>query len=97
MISLFWLPIGIIVGILNDLTLRWTVGRLRSGPLLTRVPLVVAGFVFRMGSATALLILASQQGLALGLLAFAGLWLARWIAILVTLSPRQTWNESIYG
>jgi hypothetical protein len=87
---MLWLFAGLIIGILNDLTLRWTVGRLRSGPLSTGVPLVVAGFVFRMGSATALLILASQHSLAPGLLTFAGLWLVRWIAILVTLSPRQT-------
>jgi hypothetical protein len=94
---MIWLLIGIAIGALNGLTLRWTVGRLRSGSLLTGVPLVTAGFVFRMGSAAALLVFASQHSLASGLLACTGLWLARWIVILVIWSPRQALKESVYG
>jgi hypothetical protein len=95
MISLFWLPIGIITGILNGLTLRWTVGRLRSEISLAGVPLVAVGSLLRMGLATALLIFASQHGMIPCLLSFAGLWLARWMVILATLSLRQTSKELV--
>jgi hypothetical protein len=94
---MLWLFAGLIIGMLNSLMLRWTVDRLRSGPLALGVPLVAAGFVLRLGGAAALLVLASRQGLAPGLLAFAGLWLARWIVILVIWSPRRAWKESVYG
>jgi hypothetical protein len=92
-ISLFWLPIGIIIGTLNGLTLRWTVERLRPGTALIGVPLVALGGLLRLGFATALLILASQYGIMPCLLSFAGLWLARWIIILFTLPHHQVSKE----
>jgi hypothetical protein len=94
---IFWLPIGITIGILNGLTLRWTVNRLRPDAALTGVPLVAAGFLLRMGLVTALLIFASQHGLVPGLLACTGLWLARWIIILVIWPPHRARKESVYG
>ncbi len=84
---MIWFVIGIIIGTLNGLTLRWTVGRLRPETSLAGAPLVALGFLLRMGLATTLLILASQHGIVPALLAFIGLWLARWIVILVTVSP----------
>jgi hypothetical protein len=84
---MIWFMIGIAIGVLNGLTLRWTVGRLRSETSLTGVPLVAFGFLLRMGLNTALLILASQRGMTTCLLSFTGLWLARWTIILVTASP----------
>jgi hypothetical protein len=84
---MMWFIIGIATGILNGLTLRWTVGRLRPETSLTGVPLVALGFLLRMGLATTVLVLASQRGLTTCLLSFAGLWLARWTAILVTAFP----------
>jgi hypothetical protein len=87
---MIWLSGGIIIGILNGLTLRWTVSRLRPNSSLIGVPLVAAGSVLRLGLATVLLALAAQHGMASGLLAFAGLWLARWVVILAILSSSQT-------
>ena len=84
---MMWFIIGIATGILNGLTLRWTVGRLRPETSLISIPLITMGSLLRLGLVTALLILASQHGLMSGLLAFAGLWLTRWIVILVTASP----------
>jgi hypothetical protein len=94
---MLWLFAGLTIGILNGLTLRWTVGRLRSGTALIGVPLVALGGLLRLGLGTALLIFASQHGMTPCLLSFAGLWLARWIVILVILSPRRAWKESAYG
>jgi hypothetical protein len=73
-----WLLFGGAVGVLNGLSLWWTSNRLRSGAALVGVPLMMAGFLLRMGLAAALLILASRSGVAPGLLACTGLWLARW-------------------
>jgi len=84
---MIWFIIGIAIGILNGLTLRWTMGRLRLETSLTGVPLVTLGFVSRMGLTAALLVFASQRGLTTCLLSFAGLWLARWTVILVTAFP----------
>lgn len=89
MTTLFWLPIGIIIGTLNGLILRWTINRLRPDTALISLPLMTLGFLLRMGSITALLVFASQHGLAPGLLAGAGLWLARWISVGITLPSRS--------
>jgi hypothetical protein len=73
-----WLLLGGAVGALNGLTLRWTVNRLRPEAALAGVPLMMAGFLLRLVLAAALLVLASRRGVAPGLLACTGLWLARW-------------------
>lgn len=90
---MLWLSAGLTIGILNGLTLHWTVSRLRPTISLVGVPLVAAGFLLRMGLATALLIVASQHGIMPCLLSFAGLWLARWMVLFVTLSSRQVSKE----
>ena len=84
---MIWFIFGIATGILNGLTLRWTVGRLRPEASIISEPLVMLGFVLRMGLTAALLVLASQHSLVSGMLSFAGLWLARWTVILVTAFP----------
>ena len=86
---MIWLSSGIVIGLLNGLTLRWTVRRLQPESSFIGVPLVAAGALLRLGLATALLVFAAQQGMASGLLAFAGLWLARWMFILGTMSRSQ--------
>jgi hypothetical protein len=86
---MIWLSGGIIIGILNGLTLRWTVGRLRPEASLIGIPLVAVGYFLRLGLAAGLLIIALQRGIVPGLLAMTGLWLARWITIYNTL-PRRS-------
>ena len=86
---MIWLSSGILIGIAGGLTLRWTVHRLHPDTSPIGVPLVAAGALLRLGLATALLVVAALQGMASGLLAFAGLWLARWMFILGTMSRSQ--------
>ena len=52
---MMWFVIGIATGILNGLTLRWTVGRLRPETPLTGVPLVAFGVLLRLGGSAGLL------------------------------------------
>lgn len=73
-----WLLLGGAVGVLNGLSLWWMANRLRSEAALVSVPLMMMGFLLRLVLAAVLLILASRRGIAPGLLAFVGLWLARW-------------------
>jgi hypothetical protein len=94
MTALFWFPIGLIVGTLSGLTLRRTVGRLRPDTSLAAFPLVALGFLLRLALSAGLLTVALRRGVAPGLLAFVGLWLARWITIYVTL-PRRPLAEPL--
>jgi hypothetical protein len=73
-----WLFTGGAVGVLNGLTLWWTVARLRPGAPRHAVAWALGGTMLRWGLAAGLLITALQRGIVPGLLAFAGLWLARW-------------------
>jgi len=84
-----WFIIGIAIGILNGLTLHWTVGRLRPETSLISAPLVMFGFLLRFGLVATLLLVALQSGIAPCLLSFAGLWLARWITVYTAL-PRRS-------
>lgn len=74
----WWLLAGCAVGALNGLILWWAVGRLRPDVPRNTVAWVLAGALLRWTIVAALLIGALQHGIVPGLLAFAGLWLARW-------------------
>lgn len=82
MISLWMWPFaGGLVGIVNGLT-RWTTISYLSSEAVTRsLVLVVGGMVVRLGFVAGLLIAGLKQGIAAGLLAFAGLWITRWIIV----------------
>lgn len=73
-----WLLAGGIIGVLNGLSLRWTVAGLRTGAPGRAVVLTMAGAILRWGLAASVLFFALQRGIVPALLAFAGLWLARW-------------------
>ncbi len=73
-----WLFTGGVVGVLNGMTLWWTVARLRPDTPRRAVAWALGGAILRWGLAGGLLISALQRGIVPGLLAFAGLWLARW-------------------
>jgi len=74
-----WLLAGGIVGAANTLTCWWTVSQLRGGMRVNPLSLVWGGFILRLALVTGLLSLGLSRGILPGLLAFAGLWLARWI------------------
>ena len=73
-----WLLAGGLIGTMNSLTRWWTVSRLRHDMRLRPLALVWSGVILRLALVAALLILGLKQGIIPGLLAFAGLWLARW-------------------
>lgn len=78
--SLLWLLAGILLGLFNALTMAATV----RGPVPTtanRLYWIIGGMVARWVWTAALLIVALRQSAGAGLAAFAGLWLARWVAI----------------
>jgi len=73
-----WLFTGGVVGVLNGLTLWWTVARLRPDASHRALAWVLGGMMLRWGLAAGLLVTALQRGIVPGLLAFAALWLTRW-------------------
>ena len=73
-----WLFAGLAVGALNGLTLRNSVARLRPNVSGHTVAWILGGAILRLGLAAGLLVVALQRGILPGILAFAGLWLARW-------------------
>ena len=75
-----WVLAGMAVGLLNGLFLCWTVARVRPHAAGNVVSLL-GGFLMRLGLAGGLLLLAIRSGVGAALLAFAGLWLARWVVI----------------
>jgi hypothetical protein len=75
---LSWCLAGVTVGAFNGWTAWQTVDRLRPGTSQRIVMLVLGGASLRWALAAGLLAAALQHGVTSGLLAFSGLWLARW-------------------
>ena len=73
-----WLFVGGAVGTLNALTLWWGVGCIRPEAPHRAVAWALGGALLRWTVVAGVLIVALQQGIVPGLLAFSGLWLARW-------------------
>ena len=78
MTFVLWLFTGGSIGVLNGLSLRWTAARLRPDAPGQAVAWALGGAILRWSLAAGLLMAALQRGVVPGLLAFAGLWLARW-------------------
>ena len=77
MILSWWLA-GLAIGVLNGWTAWLTTDRLRPGASHLVVALVLGGMLLRWTLAGGLLAAGLQQGAVPGLVAFFGLWLARW-------------------
>jgi len=78
MMVTLWLFAGWAAGALSGLILWSSVARLRPDAPRRAVAWVLGGALLRWAAAAGLLIAALQRGIVPGLLAFAGLWLARW-------------------
>jgi hypothetical protein len=79
-----WLCAGLAVGVLNAASIAGTIGRMRPGGEKSPPPpffLIASGFTLRLALAALVLIGGLRQSAAAGLLAFAGIWLARWLMV----------------
>ncbi|MHB0856051.1 MAG: hypothetical protein ACYC5M_00605 [Anaerolineae bacterium] len=92
-----WLLPGGLVGCLNALSQRWTVTRLQTLTPAWSVAVIVGGFVLRTALAGGILLLAFRQGLASGLIGFAGLWLARWLLLVFMIRAEGKTEASIWS
>jgi len=77
-IVLGWLCAGVALGFFNIMTQWWTVQRLHPEAPHYALVLMMGGMMLRWLLAAGLFITALQGGLFPLLMAFAGLWLARW-------------------
>jgi hypothetical protein len=88
-----WPLVGGLVGFVNGLT-RWTTISYLSSDAITRsLALVLGGMVVRLGFVTGLLIAGLKQGIDAGLLAFAGLWVTRWIIVIWSNARQDLRNQ----
>jgi len=77
-----WPFAGGLVGVVNGLT-RWTtISHLSSEAVTRSLLLMLGGMVLRLGFVAGLLIVGLKQGIDAGLLAFAGLWVTRWLIVI---------------
>lgn len=77
-----WLAAGALVGVLNAFNRWWTVARTHHDREDRAVSMVLGGMMVRLLVVAALLIAALRVGIVPGLLAFGGMWLARWGALI---------------
>lgn len=77
-----WLLVGVLVGLLNGLTRRWTVARLQAEMENSALALTLGGLVVRLSLVAMLLIVGLRQGIVPGLLAFVGLWVTRMVTVI---------------
>ncbi len=76
-----WLVAGALVGWVSILTQVWLVARLCPRTPRQGLWLLLGGMLLRWALIAGLLSVALRQGIVAGLLAFAGLWMARWVLI----------------
>lgn len=72
-----WLFAGGIVAVVNAVIRQRTVASLSTETIRGSLVLVLGGMLLRLGLVAGLLVAGLRQGVVSGLLAFAGLWLAR--------------------
>lgn len=88
-----WLVVGLLGGAVAMLSLAWTVGRLRPESAGCALAMVWGGTVLRWGLVALLLSLALRQGILPGLGAFAGIWLARSLAVAWFGTREEAWKK----
>ncbi len=76
-----WLIAGALVGWVSILIHVWTMPRLRPNAPRQRLWGMFGGMLLRWALIAGLLSVALRQGIAAGLLAFAGLWVMRWALV----------------
>ncbi len=79
--NLIWPCAGVLVGLLNALTMSAAVRRLTPAAPVTGLCRIAGGMLVRWALVAVLLAVSLRQSAGAGLAAFAGLWLARWVAI----------------
>ena len=76
-----WLLIGFLAGLVNIFSIVRDVARLNPATRHRALRITTSGFLFRLALSAVVLTLALRSSAASGLLAFLGLWLARWVAV----------------
>lgn len=84
--GLLWFLAGVVVGLVQALTLLWTVDSLHPERPWHATVLVLLGTLLRAAVVVAVVIMAIRQSLTLGLLAFAGFVVSRTVGIAITSS-----------
>ena len=79
--AVVWLIAGALVGWVSILTQVWTVARLCPRMPRQGLWLLIGGMLLRWTLIAGLLSVALRQGIVAGLLAFAGLWVTRWVLV----------------
>jgi len=78
---MLWLLGGILVGFINAVLTVRTVTKVRPEVNYSMSAVVLRGLFSRLGLAAAIMLVAINRGIGAGLMAFAGLWLARWFFV----------------
>lgn len=81
--GLLWFLAGGVVGLVQALTLRWTVDSLHPERPWQAMVLVLVGTLLRAAIVVVVLIIAIRQSLTLGLLAFAGFFVSRTLGVAI--------------
>jgi hypothetical protein len=92
MILGLWFLAGVVGGILSGLSQQWTVGHLHVDSTKKVASYLIIGFIFRLALAGLILYAAIQYSIFAVLLAFAGLWIARW-GLSIYWNKRQPFSE----
>jgi hypothetical protein len=77
-----WIVAGALIGLLNAAVRWWAVSHVGACAPERALLLAVGGMVVRLSLVASLLALAMSRGIVPGLLAFGGLWMARWATVL---------------
>lgn len=77
-----WVVAGVGVGIVNGLS-RWkTVSLMSTAAVVASLRLALGGMLLRLGLVAGLLVVSLRHDISSGLMAFAGLYVTRWVIVL---------------